>query len=61
MTPDPWLVIAKAIINGDFDPIDHSTQQSLIICLRSNPDPTAQKALAKVKAAKPVAYKTAAD
>ena len=57
MTPDPWLVVAKAILNGDFDPIDHSTQQSLIIGLRANPDQTAQKALAKVKAAKPFVWK----
>jgi hypothetical protein len=48
LTPDcaPWLHMARQVLAGEFDGADRSTQESLLIGLRSIRHPRCQQALA---------------
>jgi len=45
---DAWLLVARRILNGDYDEADNSTIQSLTIGLRSIHHPLALAALARL-------------
>jgi hypothetical protein len=47
LTPDcaPWVYVARQVLDGEFDGVDRSTRESLIIGLRNIQHPLCRRAL----------------
>jgi len=55
MTKDqlPWIAIAKAVLNGDYDEAERSVRQAVAMGLRTIADPDCQSAWERLKESLP--------